>query len=181
MHHGAMPNPQSFPVVAVGVVHTARTETEMTPVQSTLNRDENGTVEIFEEYEQGLVGLEGFDHAWLLCWLHRPHDPTGPTPMLQVPFLLRPSQRQMGIFATRGPRRVNPVGLSLVRLLEISGRTVRFAGVDMIEGTPIIDLKPYVTRFDRPEDEPRCGWFDTVDMVDGTKPADLRPGDKPTR
>ncbi len=173
VHRRAMPSSQNFPVVAIGVVHAARTETERTPVQSSLNRDEHATVEIFEQYERGLLGLEGFDHAWLMCWLDRPRDQVGETPMVQVPFLLGPSQRKVGIFATRGPRRPNPLGLSLVRVIEISGRTVRFAGVDMVDGTPVIDLKPYVTRFDRPLDEPRCGWFDTVDILDGTTPADL--------
>lgn len=81
----------------------------------------------------------------------------------------------MGIFATRGPRRVNPIGLSLVRLTEVSGRVIGFAGVDLLDGTPVIDLKPYVTRFDRPEGEPRCGWFDTVEMREGVSPADLGP------
>jgi hypothetical protein len=65
----------------------------------------------------------------------------------------------MGIFATRGPRRVNPVGLSLIQLLEVTGQAVTFAGVDLLDGTSVIDIKPYVTRFDRPPGDPRCGWF----------------------
>lgn len=77
----------------------------------------------------------------------------------------------------RGPRRVNPLGLSLVRVLEVSGRFLRFGGVDVLDGTPVVDLKPYVTRFDRPADEPRCGWYDEVAMRDGVSPRDLgRPG-----
>jgi tRNA (Thr-GGU) A37 N-methylase len=74
----------------------------------------------------------------------------------------------MGIFATRGPRRVNPVGLSLIQLLEVTGRAVTFAGVDLLDGTPVIDLKPYVTRFDRPPGDPRCGWFDQITIADDT-------------
>jgi tRNA (Thr-GGU) A37 N-methylase len=84
----------------------------------------------------------------------------------------------MGIFATRGPRRVSPFGLSLVQLLDVSGRFVSFAGVDLLHGTPVIDLKPYVTRFDRPAGEPRCGWFDTVPMPDGITPAELEQRDE---
>jgi tRNA (Thr-GGU) A37 N-methylase len=79
----------------------------------------------------------------------------------------------MGVLATRGPRRINPIGLSLVRLLGVDGRLVRFAGVDMIDGTPVLDLKPYVTRFDRPPGEPRSGWFDSIDFVEGATPNDL--------
>jgi tRNA (Thr-GGU) A37 N-methylase len=73
----------------------------------------------------------------------------------------------VGIFATRGPRRVNPIGLSLIRLLDVSERSIQFAGVDLLDGTPVIDLKPYVSRFDLPASDPRCGWFDQVTMTDG--------------
>lgn len=88
-----------------------------------------------------------------------------------MPFLLRPQQRLVGIFATRGPRRVNPIGLSLIRLTAVTDRAVKFAGVDMLDGAPVLDIKPYVTRFDRPPGEPRCGWFDEITMTDGTTPA----------
>lgn len=160
------------PLDVIGVVRTARSDIETTPVQAALNRTERGTVEIFEPYVEGLSGLEGFDYAWLLTWLHRPGD-TVAAALTQVPFLLRPQQRQMGVFATRGPRRVNPIGLSLVQLLGFSGAIVAFAGVDLLDGTPVIDLKPYVTRFDRPTGEPRCGWFDTVPLPEAVTPADL--------
>jgi hypothetical protein len=83
-----------------------------------------------------------------------------------VPYLLRSQQRQMGIFATRGPRRVNPLGLSLIQLLEVTPEAVLFAGVDVVDGTPVVGLKPYVTRFDRPPGEPPCGWFDGLDISD---------------
>jgi tRNA-Thr(GGU) m(6)t(6)A37 methyltransferase TsaA len=161
----------------IGVVHTARTTTETTPVQAALNRAELGTIEIFDDFAEGLAGLAGFDYAWLLSWLDRPHAGAlredGTPPLTQVPFLLRAEQRRMGIFATRGPRRVNPIGLSLVEIRGVSGHDVRFAGVDLLDRTPVIDLKPYVTRFDRPDGAPRCGWFDGVDLPAGITPADL--------
>jgi tRNA-Thr(GGU) m(6)t(6)A37 methyltransferase TsaA len=165
----------SCPFEQIGVVRTGRTVREATPVQSSLNRDEHGILDIFEPYVEGLTGLDGFDYAWLLTWLDRPDSPGAPAPLTQVPFLLRPQQRQMGIFATRGPRRVNPIGLSLVHVLAVEDRSVRFGGVDLLDGTPVIDLKPYVSRFDRPEGEPRCGWFDTVEIRDGVTPVDLGP------
>ncbi|HEX3791057.1 MAG TPA: tRNA (N6-threonylcarbamoyladenosine(37)-N6)-methyltransferase TrmO [Pseudonocardiaceae bacterium] len=162
------------PLPVIGVVHTDRTTTETTPVQAALNRTEHGRLVLGAEYVDGLAGLAEFDYAWLLSWLHRPDEPVAEPPALtQVPFLLRPQQRRMGIFATRGPRRINPIGLSLVRLVEVAGATVRFAGVDLLDGTPVLDLKPYVTRFDRPAGEPRCGWFDTTAMPEGVTPADL--------
>ncbi|HEX3824746.1 MAG TPA: tRNA (N6-threonylcarbamoyladenosine(37)-N6)-methyltransferase TrmO [Mycobacteriales bacterium] len=167
------------PLPVIGVVRTARASMETTPVQSALNPRESGVIEISPDYAAGLAGLTGFDYAWLLTWLHDPNDEvTRPSPLTQVPFLLRAEQRRLGIFATRGPRRVNPIGLSLVRLRGVAANRVEFGGVDLIDGTPVIDLKPYVGRFDRPDGEPRCGWFDTVAFVDGVTPSDLgRPTD----
>lgn len=169
----------------IGVARTARTSIDSTPVQSSLNRREEGVVEVDEQYVAGLEGLADFDYLWLVTWLGRGSagaaataDPApGPDSLAlrQVPYLLRPEGREMGVFATRGPRRVNPIGLSLVRLVDISGRSVRFAGVDLVDGTPILDLKPYVAAFDRPPGEPRSGWFDTVAMPDAVTPGDLKP------
>ncbi len=107
---------------------------------------------------------------WLLTWLHLADRPA---PLTQVPFLLRPEERTVGIFAMRGPRRINPIGLSLVRLVEVTGERMRFAGVELVDGTPFIDIKPYVTQFDRPTEEPRSGWFDTVALQEGVTPAAL--------
>ena len=106
----------------IGVVRTSHQELETTPIQAGLNRAEHGTIEIAEPYRDGLEGLADFSYAWLLSWLHRPRDPAGDTPLRQVPFLLRRQQRAMGIFATRGPRRVNPIGLSLIQLLAVTGQ-----------------------------------------------------------
>jgi tRNA (Thr-GGU) A37 N-methylase len=86
----------------------------------------------------------------------------------------------MGIFATRGPRRVNPIGLSRIQLLLVTDPTVEFAGVDLADRTPVIDLNPYVTRFDRPPGKPRCGWFDQLTISDGTTPEQLARPEPPT-
>ncbi len=157
----------------IGVVRSSRHELESTPIQAGLNRAEHGTIEIAEPYRDGLDGLAGFDYAWLLSWLDRPRDPAGDAPLRQVPFLLRRQQRKVGIFATRGPRRINPIGLSLVQLLKVTSEGVVFVGVDLLDGTPVVDLKPYVSRFDRPPGDPRCGWFDQLTISDGTTPGQL--------
>jgi len=157
----------------IGVVRSRHRELEATPIQASLNRGERGTIEIAEPYADGLDGLAGFDYAWLLSWLDRPRDPGGTAPLRQVPYLLRRQQRRMGIFATRGPRRVNPIGLSLIQVLEVTGQVVAFAGVDLLDGTPVVDLKPYVTRFDRPPGNPRCGWLDQLTISEGTTPGQL--------
>ena len=88
-----------------------------------------------------LGDIGSFGYAWLLAWLHCQGDPEGAPPLRQIPFLLRRQQRKMGIFATRGPRRVDPIGLSLIQLLEVTRPAVAFAGVDLLDGTPVIDLK----------------------------------------
>ncbi len=171
---GSPPGHPAVPLSVIGVVRTARMTPENTPIQSSLNRAEHGVIEIDSAYRDGVDGLEGFSHAWLLSWLHRPDGGISrPVPLRQVPFLLRPRPRQVGIFATRGPRRVNPIGLSLIHLLDVTPAAVHFAGVDLLDGTPVIDLKPYVSRFDRPDEEPRCGWFDEVIIGDEVTPADL--------
>jgi tRNA-Thr(GGU) m(6)t(6)A37 methyltransferase TsaA len=178
-----------MPLAVIGVVRSVHTEPETTPIQAALNRAGHGTIEIAEAYREGLAGLDGFGYAWLLTWLHQPGRRDGQPggqdgqpgrrdgqpPLRQVPYLLRSQQREMGIFATRGPRRVNPIGLSLIQLLGVTPETVTFAGVDVVDGTPVIDLKPYVTRFDRAPGDPPCGWFDEVDITDGATPAGLTP------
>ena len=163
----------AVPLTVIGVVRSSYTERETTPIQAAVNRAEQGRIDIAEPYRAGLAGLGDFDYAWLLSWLDRPRDPAEQTPMRQVPFLLRRQPRELGIFATRGPRRVNPIGLSLIQLLEVTGQAVVFAGVDLLDGTPVVDLKPYVTRFDRPQGNPRCGWFDELTISDGTTPEQL--------
>ena len=164
------------PLTVVGVVRSARSVTENTPVQSSLNRAEEGAIEIAEPYVEALAGLEEFDYAWVLSWLDRSDERGLGAPALrQVPFLMRRQNRAVGLFAMRGPRRINPIGLSLVRVLGVEGATIRFGGVDLVDGTPVVDVKPYVTRFDLPPEPPRCGWFDAVELSDGVTPSDLGP------
>jgi tRNA (adenine37-N6)-methyltransferase len=153
----------NVPVHVIGVVRSDHHDLENTPIQAGVNRAEQAVIEIDPKFADGLAELTGFDCAWMLTWLHR-HEGAGRPPLRQVPFLLRSQQRKIGIFATRGPRRINPIGLSLIQILDVTGTSVTFAGVDVVDGTPVIDLKPYVTRFDRPAGDPRCGWFDQVSI-----------------
>ena len=136
--------PQSAPMPlpmmrAIGIVRTEYHEAESTPIQAAVSRAELGTVEVFDDYRDGLDGLADFDYAWLLTWLHNPLDSTTTPAMRQVPFLLRPQQRKVGIFASRGPRRVNSIGLSLVQIERVGLSGFSFAGVDLIDGTPVLE------------------------------------------
>ena len=169
-----------FAVQPIGWVRSARTDHEHTPLQAALNPDEVGEIHVDPAFADGLDGLEGFDFAHLLTWLRTPDEDPEPVALRQVPYLLRPTGRALGIFATRGPRRPNPLGLSLVRVLGVDagvdGGVVRFSGVDLLDGTPVVDIKPWVARFDQPyglDGPPRSGWFDAVDPALGTTPAHL--------
>ncbi len=107
------------------------------------------------EFEDGLADLEGFSHLILLYHLHR----TGGVKLRVTPFL---EDVEHGVFATRAPCRPNPIGLSVVRLVRREGSVLHLADVDVLDGTPLLDVKPYVARFDR-RDGVRSGWQDGVD------------------
>ena len=156
---------------AIGVVYTPFADRADTPLQTAFARDAVGEVRIDPRYADALDGIEGFSHLWLVTWLAR-FDTNAPEPELrQVPLLLRHEPQAFGIFATRGPRRPNPIGLSLVEVLSVEGTTISFAGVDLMDGTIVLDVKPYVTRFDLPVGDIRCGWFDRRLGTDSAKGA----------
>lgn len=163
----------------IGTVRTPYSAAEDTPVQAALNRAQAAVVELEPEYAEALDGLAGFSHLWLVTWLHRPHDgrapAAGPAPLRVVPFLLRGTGRELGVLATRAPRRPNPIGLSLVRLDRVEGARVHVLGVDLLDGTPVLDLKPWFPDADTPDEPVRGGWFDDVQLRDGLRPSDLGP------
>lgn len=168
--------PRSLRLEPIGEVRTARTDHDLTPVQAMLNPDEEGEIQLLPEYEAATHGLEGFSHLWLITWLGLPDQATGrAVDVLQVPFLLRPGGEPKGVFAMRGPRRPNPIGLHLVAIRSVTSPppTIRFSGVDMIDGTIVLDIKPWVSRFDQlPNDDVRSGWYDEV-PIEATTPAEL--------
>lgn len=170
---------QPLALVPIGAIHTDYTAREATPVQAALNPSDRGSVVLAPEYRAGLAELDGFDFAWLVTWLTP--DPADPVPvtMRQVPFLLTAHRREIGLFAMRGPRRPNPIGLHLVRVLDVLDDGFTFAGVDMLDGTPLLDIKPWAAPIDLPHGhaltEPvRSGWLDTVDLSQPHTPASLR-------
>lgn len=141
-----------YSVKSIGVIHTPHSEKESTPIQ-TARSQARGTVEVLPEYQAGLEGLEDFSHIILLYFLDRSPE----TAPLQVkPFL---DDQVHGIFATRHPHRPNRIGLSVVRLIERRENLLTVEGVDILDGTPLLDIKPYVREFDiHPAD--RFGWFE---------------------
>lgn len=138
----------------IGVIHSPCLLPEKTPIQPQFAEDYTGQVEIFPEYTEGLKDLEGFSHIILITHLHR----AGAARLIVRPFM---EDVDRGVFATRHPQRPNPIGLSTVRLLKIEGAILSIQGVDMLDGTPVLDIKPYVPRFDHLE-ESRGGWTGAI-------------------
>jgi tRNA-Thr(GGU) m(6)t(6)A37 methyltransferase TsaA len=135
----------------IGVIRTPHKEPKGTPIQPTGAQGIEGTIELSTEYTPGLKDLEGFSHVILLYHFHRAEGYS-----LQVkPYMDKDTH---GVFATRIPGRPNPIGLSVVRLLGIEGGTLRIQDVDILDGTPLLDIKPYVPAFDHRETD-RIGWL----------------------
>lgn len=124
------------------------------PVQHVGAAEVAGTIEIAPECAAGLRDLEGFSHPILLCHPHeiRGHD------LLVRSYIDGPDGPERGISAARSPKRPNPLGLTIVRLVGIAGPTLTVTGVDMLDGTPLLDIKPYIPAFDARDTE-RIDWY----------------------
>lgn len=147
-------DPSGAPVTyrPIGVIHTPFTEQQNTPIQGIFN-PACGTVEVFPEYAEGLADIETFSHLFLIYHFHRANA----VMLRQKPFL--DLQKERGIFAIRHFNRPNPIGLSIVELKGVRGNILDIRGADMLDGTPLLDIKPYVHQFDHREDV-RSGWVD---------------------
>lgn len=138
----------------IGIVHSPFEETSGTPTQPKRARGVRGTVEVLPEYVEGLSDLDGFSHIVLLCHLHLSTD----YELKIVPYL---ETELRGLFATRSPRRPNPIAISVVRLLTIEGGLLQVEDVDLLEGTPVLDIKPYIGEIDEGTSV-RTGWLEAV-------------------
>lgn len=150
----------------IGVIHTPFTQPEGMPIQPAGAAGVRGTVEVFAEYRAGLKDLDGFSHIILLYLLHRSQGFS----LEVVPFL---DTQVRGLFATRAPRRPNSIGLSVVQLHRVEGGVLYIQNVDMLDGTPLLDIKPYVPEFDSPT-EIRTGWLEEARKSAPARRADAR-------
>ncbi len=139
-------------IVPIGIIHSPFTDIMGMPIQPTGARGIRGTVEVFSEYAEGLTDIEGFSHLFLIYSFHC----CSSYALTVRPFL---DTTPRGVFATRAPRRPNAIGLSIVRLIEVKGSTLFIEDVDILEGTPLLDLKPYVPVFDAYPDA-SSGWLE---------------------
>jgi tRNA-Thr(GGU) m(6)t(6)A37 methyltransferase TsaA len=136
----------------IGVIHSPFKSKEGVPIQPVYGKGVEGYVEIFPEYAEGLKDLDGFSHVILIYHFHL----SSGYDLLVKPFL---DNEMRGVFATRAPKRPNPIGISIVRLKEINGSIVRISDVDILDGTPLLDIKPYVPEFDNRTDV-KVGWLE---------------------
>jgi len=137
---------------SIGIIHSPFNEKDQTPIQSSRSQAV-GLVELYPEFVDGLKDIENLSHIYLLYVFHKSSGYT-----LQVkPFL---DDQEHGIFATRYPYRPNPIGISTVRLVSRQGNELTIEGVDVLDGTPLLDIKPYVPDFDHRTDV-RVGWYET--------------------
>lgn len=160
-----------FEATPVGVIHTPYKDLKGMPIQPTGAKGIEGSIVIKEKYEKGLKDLEGFSHIILLYCFHQSKGYN-----LEVtPFL---DTVKRGLFSTRAPRRPNPIGLSIVRLVKREGRILTIKDIDVLDGTPLIDIKPYVPAFDK-KDVTASGWLEaSQDKVDKKKSDDRFVQDK---
>jgi tRNA-Thr(GGU) m(6)t(6)A37 methyltransferase TsaA len=135
----------------VGVVHSTHKELYGMPVQPPSAAGIAGEIEIFPEFAEGLLDIEGFSRIMVFYHLHRSAGPL----LSAIPFL---DTVPHGVFASRIPRRPNPLGFSVVRLLSRDRNILKIADVDILDGTPVLDIKPYVPEFDSYPNE-SSGWF----------------------
>jgi tRNA (adenine37-N6)-methyltransferase len=138
-------------LTSVGLIHSPHHQAEGTPIQPRWAAGIKGTVEVFPEFAPGLRDLDGFDRVWLLYWFDRARA----AQLEVVPYL---DTKSHGIFATRAPSRPNAIGISCVRILAVEGTTLRVADLDVLDGTPLLDIKPFIPDYDVFPVE-RVGWY----------------------
>ena len=139
----------------IGVIRSQHVAAEQTPIQPIYAKGCKGRVEILPEFAEGLRDLDGFSHVYLLYHFHQ----AGSVKLVVKPFL---EDVEHGVFATRAPCRPNPIGLSVVELVRREGNVLYCDGLDILDGTPLLDIKPYTEKFDRFHTT-RNGWQETLD------------------
>ncbi len=145
----------SININPIGIIHSPLTSTDGAPIQPVFAKGCEGTVEVYDEYEEALLDLDGFERIWLLYWFDRASG----VKLKVKPYL---DDRWHGLFATRAPSRPNPIGLSCVKLLSVEANILRVSELDILDGTPLLDIKPYVGKFDCFKVR-RNGWLDTAE------------------
>ena len=145
----------------IGIIHSEHTVAEKTPAQPVYAKGCVGHLELYPEFSEGLRDLDGFSHIYLIYHFHKEKN----VRLIVKPFL---HDEEHGIFATRTPCRPNAIGISVVELLGIEGNIARLNNVDILDGTPLLDIKPCTAKFDL-HNITRNGWQDEVDEQTAAK------------
>lgn len=143
---------KSITVRPIGIINTPYKEPKGMPIQGKFKGGVSGTAKVFPEYKAGLKDIEGFSHVILIYYFNRSKEEK----LICRPFL---EDTEHGIFAIRSPYRPNHIGFSIVKLKSVKGSIITFTEVDILDGTPLLDIKPYVKHFDR-RDKVKNGWID---------------------
>ncbi len=143
---------KEFTLKPIGIIHTPYKESKGIPIQGKFDKGITGRIEVFPEYQQGLKDVEGFSHIVLIYYFDRSKD----AKLISRPFL---EDESHGIFAIRSPHRPNHIGFSIVKIKKVEGNSLTFSEVDILDGTPLLDIKPYVSHFDSRENV-KNGWLD---------------------
>jgi tRNA-Thr(GGU) m(6)t(6)A37 methyltransferase TsaA len=137
----------------IGIIHTPNKKIQGTPIQGPAAKEIAGEVEIFPEYINGLKDLDGFSHIFLLYHFHLTKNPK----LIVKPFL---DDKMHGLFATRAPSRPNSIGISVVELIKIEKNILYVKNVDIIDKTPLLDIKPFIADFNLKNKEVKIGWLE---------------------
>ena len=151
---------------AIGVIHSPFKELEGMPIQPGGATDVRGTVEVFEPYREGLDDLDGFSHIYLIYHFHLSQGYR----LHIIPFM---DDVERGLFSTRAPKRPNPIGLSIVALDGVESGLLHIRNVDVLDGTPLLDIKPFAPEFDAQENV-RTGWLEKAGRSVSGKRSDDR-------
>ncbi|MBU0994492.1 MAG: tRNA (N6-threonylcarbamoyladenosine(37)-N6)-methyltransferase TrmO [Proteobacteria bacterium] len=135
----------------IGIIHSPFTDIENMPIQPKGASDVEGTITLYEPYVKGLDDLDGFSHIYLLYLFHKADK----VRLSVIPFM---DTKERGVFATRSPLRPNHIGISIVQLTGINGPVLSVRGIDVLDGTPLLDIKPYIENFDLVKNS-RSGWM----------------------
>lgn len=138
-------------LTCIGIIHTPYKDLKNMPIQPVGAKDTEGTLELAPEYAAGLKDLEGFSHVYLLYHFHK----AGEMKLEVVPYM---DTHTRGVFSTRSPLRPGRIGLSIVEVVRVEDNVVHLRGVDVLDGTPLLDIKPYIPQFDQ-RDNVRTGWM----------------------
>ena len=143
-----------FELEQIATIRSPFCELVNMPVQPKGAKDVYATIEFKKEYQEGLKDLDGFSHVYLIYYFHKIKKPQ----LSVIPFNDK-TNTPRGVFSTRTPKHPNSLGLSVVELVKVEGNEVTIRGVDILDGTPLIDIKPYIENFDKVEGEVKSGWM----------------------